>query len=110
MYSCGNTEEIDVVVVAIVACGETIVARKEKQSFSCAARRSASAKREKSLYFFSSFVSISIVSPPKTVREGTSSGRKCDVTFLLFLQKYAKIGQTLKAPCQSLSAISGDFE
>ena len=28
-----------------------------------------------------------------TVREDTSSGRKCDVTFLLFLRKYAKIGK-----------------
>ena len=28
-----------------------------------------------------------------TVREDTSSGRKCDVTFLLFLRKYAKSGK-----------------
>jgi len=30
---------------------------------------------------------------PLAVREDTSSGRKCDVTFLLFLRKYAKIGK-----------------
>ena len=51
-------------------------------------------------------------------REYTSSGRKCDVTFLLFLRKYAKIGKNnreklglmLKALYQSVGAISGNFE
>ena len=55
---------------------------------------------------------------PLSVREYTSSGRKCDVTFLLFLRKYTKIGKNnreklglmQKALYQSLGAISGNFE
>ena len=40
-----------------------------------------------------SVLRIYFLPEPSSVREDTSSGRKCDVTFLLFLRKYAKIGK-----------------